>query len=231
MSTEYLGEAEDCGNENGYYANEQEMYEDDDEGQVNAFDDAVDLNRKLKMLMNANLSPAELEEQLQLMGLVSQPPSEARRQYQQQRSTAPRQQVRSGRGDIVRAMKAPDAGKTHTKQQAMEIAKNNQHLVQRMQNIKNGPKNSIGGYYTNNRHSAAASHTSSNAINRKKKTTKVQTENEKFYKRLQGVKSTMNSGKIKKDAKRHNEVSKRLSQNSNRNGQRPQKFVQPEWND
>jgi len=71
---------------------------------------------------------------------------------------------------------------------------------------------SIGGYQASNSRTAITNFKSSNSINRKKKQQKVAGENQKFLQRLQNVKSTMNTKKMRQDADRNAQISRMRSQ-------------------
>ena len=91
------------------------------------------------------------------------------------------------------------------------MAKNNALLLKKMIKIQTSKSQhgSIGGYPTGNSRGSAPSTglaRSSHQINRQKAGRKISNDNAKFLQRLQNVKSTMNSSKMKKDAERNAKI-------------------------
>ena len=113
-----------------------------------------------------------------------------------------------GASDVRRPPKGVNAGKTFSDHEAMVMAKNNQRLLNKMIKIQTSKGDTIGGYSTAVvRGSAVTNLTSSHGLNRKKRGKKISSDNQKFLARLQNVKSTMNTKKMRADADRNARIS------------------------
>ena len=246
--------------ENEYYDERGIEYEDEeeesgeDEEEVEALGDALELNKKLKMIMSSNLDPVSMQQQLTaLMGQMEggggggggnpnqqqqqrnhpkqqqqQQQQQKQQQQQQRHHPHPQQQQQqqhpqrkplggmSHNSNMKQAMKSANSGKTFSSREAMAQQKNNQMLLKKMIKIQTTPSsnnNSIGGYQgTSSNHAHLTNFKSSNTINRQKKMSKIAGDNQKFLSRLQNVKSTMNTKKMRADADRNAQISKMRSQ-------------------
>merc|ERR1711871_17998 len=108
--------------------------------------------------------------------------------------------------------KSRSAGKTFSDRESEIMAKNNAILLKKMIKIQTTRSNhgSIGGYQMGNTRGSAivgGMQKSSHQINRQKAGRKISSDNAKLLQRLQNVKSTMNPGRMKKDAERNAKIS------------------------
>ena len=144
---------------------------------------------------------------------------EQQEQQQQQRSNGvggmqPRKQqapprLSSKDGHMRAPPKNTSSGKTFSQQESVEQARDNQRLLRNMIRIQTKAKDAtIGGYNTSiGKGSAVTNLKSSNGINRAKKVNKQAAENRAFLSRLQNVKGTLDTKKMKKDADRNASIS------------------------
>ncbi|GMH84735.1 hypothetical protein TL16_g10011 [Triparma laevis f. inornata] len=202
----------------------------DAEEDVGALADALTLNTKLKEIMSSGLDPVTMQEELnKLMAGMQQmevSPQEQSRQKavhnppplanitqssmnqqrgygQQQSGNKVAKKMAAPADKTRRPQKGVNAGKTFSEHEAMQQAKNNQRLLSKMIKIQTSKSDTIGGYSTSvTRGSAVTNLTSSHGLNRKKMGKKISNDNQKFLQRLQNVKSTMNTKKMREDADR-----------------------------
>jgi len=121
---------------------EGEDGESDDEEEVAALGDAMELNQKLKQIMSSDLDPIAMQEQLNaLMGGMNINMDTSQNHSQQRQQQQPRQQQRMVEGgkqsrkplnngmshnNMRKAMKSTNSGKTFSNQEQVAQARNNQ---------------------------------------------------------------------------------------------------------
>ena len=110
---------------------------------------------------------------------------------------------------VHRPPKGANFGKTFSDHEQAVMAKNNRRLLEKMIKIQSGTgSTNIGGYSTSvGRGSSVGKVRSSHQINRMKKSAAISSSNAKFLQRLQNVKSTMNTKKMRADADRNAKIS------------------------